>query len=352
MSAAHLPQNNFLLRALPFEARRRVYPHLELVEMPPGDVLYGSGSRHEDVYFPIGAVVAPLLQAGDDRTAQIAVIGKEGMAGCSLLVGEDAALAQTVVQCPGHAFRLSGQILHQECARSTQLYAQLLRYTQVLIAQMAQTVVCNSNHSLEQRLCRWLLLTLDRMQSTQLPVKQEVIERVMGAPRERVHETLQAFNALGVIQRSPERLTVPDRHKLELAACECYSAVRSEAEPLQQSSTEKLADAFPDLLRALVDGLSETHQDNLVRQLEGALLRGIDFDFDADVGTIALAAVYSPVAVKRNIFAAAHGRRIPVECRYWVNLDTDHFGRITAIEILHPPSLLREEIMNRARRSG
>jgi CRP-like cAMP-binding protein len=352
MSAAHLPQNNLLLRALPFEARRRVYPHLELVEMPLGDVLYGSDSLHEDVYFPISAVLAPLQLASEDRTAQIAVIGKEGMAGCSLLVGGDAALAQTVVQCPGYAFRLSGQILHQECARSIQLYALLLRYTQVLIAQMAQTVVCNSNHPLEQRLCRWLLLTLDRVQSTQLPVKQEVIEKVMGAPRERVDETLQAFDSLGVIQRSSERLTVSDRRKLELAACECYSAVRSEAEPLQQSSAEKLGDAFPDLLRALVDGLSETHQDNLVRQLETALLRGIDFDFDADAGTIALAAVYSPGAVKRNIFAAAHGRRIPVECRYWVNLDTDHLGRITAIEILHPPSLLREEIMTRARRSG
>lgn len=349
MSAAHLPQNNLLLRALPFEARKRIYPHLELVEMPLGDVLYGSGRRHGDVHFPISAVVAP-LQMADDRTAQIAVIGKEGMAGCSLLVGEDAALAQTVVQCPGYAFRLSGQILHQECARNVQLYALVLRYTQVLIAQMARTVVCNSNHSLEQRLCRWLLLTLDRVQSAQLPVKQEVIEKVMGVPRERVDETLQVFDSLGVIQRGPGRLTVSDRHKLELASCECYSAVRSESEPLQQSSAEKLADAFPDLLRALVDGLNETHQDNLVRQLESALLRGVDFDFDSDAGTIALAAVYSPRAVKRNIFAAAHGRRIPVECRYWVNLDTDHLGRITAIEILHPPSQLREEIMNRARR--
>lgn len=352
MSAAHLPQHNLLLRALPSEARRRVYPHLKLVEMPLGDVLYGSGRSLEDVHFPISAVVAPLHPAGRHRTAQIAVIGKEGMAGCSLRVGEDAALAQTVVQCPGYAFRLSGQILHQECARSVYLYAQVLRYTQVLIAQMAQTVVCNANHSLEQRLCRWLLLTLDRVQSTHLPVKQEVIERVMGAPRGRINETLRAFDALGVIERSPERLTVSDRRKLELAACECYSAVRSEAEPLQQSGAEKLADAFPDLLGALVDGLSETHQDNLVRQLEGALVRGIDFDFDADAGTIALAAVDSPGAVRRNIFAAAHWRRIPVECRYWVNLDTDHLGRITAIEILHPPSRLREEIMSRARRSG
>jgi hypothetical protein len=352
MSAAHLPQNNLLLRALPFEARRRIYPHLELVKMPPGDVLYGSGGSHGDVHFPISAVVAPLQQASDDRTAQIAVIGKEGMAGCSLLVGEEPALAQTVVQCPGYAFRLRGQILHQECARSAQLYALVLRYTQVLIEQMSQTVVCNSNHSLEQRLCRWLLLTLDRVQSTQLPVKQEVIEKVMGAPPERVDETLQAFDSLGVIQRGPEHLTVSDRRKLELASCECYSAVCGEGEPPQRSSAEKLADAFPDLLRALVDGLSETHQDNLVRQLETALLRRIDFDFDADAGKIALAAVHSPGAVKRNIFAAAHGRTIPVECRYWVNLDTDRLGRITAIEILHPPSQLREEIMNRARRSG
>ncbi len=350
MSAAHLPQQNRILRALPLEARKRVFPHLELVKMPVGGVLYESDAPVHHVHFPINAVVAQLHVASDDRTAQIAVIGNEGIAGCSLLVGEEAALLQTVVQCSGYAFRLNGRTLQREISRNGHLYAVLLRFTQLLIAQMAQTLVCNSNHSLEQRLCRWLLLTLDRMQSNQLPVKQEVIETVMGARSEQVSEILRIFDTLGAIQRGPERLTVSDRRKLELAACGCYSAVRGEAELPQRPSAEKLADAFPELLRALVEGLSDTHQDNLVKQLEGALLRGIDFDLDADAGTIGLVTVYAPRAVKRNIFAAAHGRRIPVECGYWVNLDTDPFGRITVIEILHPPSPLREQMMERARR--
>ncbi|MEP6885555.1 MAG: Crp/Fnr family transcriptional regulator [Gammaproteobacteria bacterium] len=350
MSAAYLPQQNCILRALPPEARRRVFPHLKLVEMPTGAVLYDSGDPLRDVHFPIDTVVAPLHVSKDERTAQIAVIGNDGMAGCSLQVGAHTALSETVVQCPGYAFRLSGPTLHQECARSGHLYGLVLRYTQLLIAHMVQTVVCNANHSLEQRLCRWLLLTMDRLPSNQLSIEQEVIEKVMGATPERVNETLEAFHSLGVIRRNLGRLTVADRHKLELAACECYSVLRTKVEPPQPPRTEKLADAFPDLLLALIDGLNATDQDDLVKQLEGALLRRVDFDLDADAGSIGLVAMYSPRAVRRNIFAGVHGRKIPVECQYWVNLDTDAFGRVTGIEILHPPSPLRGEMMDRARR--
>jgi hypothetical protein len=350
MSAAHHPRQNQLLRAFPLEIRNRVYPQLELVEMPTDHELYAGAGPVNDVHFPTDSVVAPLHVSKENATAQIAVIGNEGMAGCGLFVAGEAAMKQTVVQCAGHAFRLNGNVLHRECSRSSHLYSLLLRYTQSLIAQMTQTVACNLNHSLEQRLCRWLLSTLDRVPSNQLPIKQEVIEKVMGESHERVAETLQAFDALGVIQRSPERLTVPDRRKLELASCGCYSTVRSDiaAPPLPQRA-DKLIDVFPDLTNSVVNGLSASDQLDLINQLRGALVRGIAYDLDADHATILLAAVYSPRAVKRNVFAGAHGRKIPVECRYWVNLDTDTFGRITAIEIMHPPELLRQKIQSRAR---
>jgi CRP-like cAMP-binding protein len=349
MSAAHHPQQNHILRALPPEVSKRVVPHLELVRMPLGRVLYDSAGPLQEVHFPTDAVVAPLHAARDDATAQIAVIGNEGMAGCTLFVAGEAAMRETVVQCAGHAFRLSGEVLQRECSRNTHLYALLLRYTQALIAQMAQTVSCNLHHPLEQRLCRWLLLTLDRLSSNELPIQQEVIEKVMGESRDRVSETLDAFDALGVIQRGPERLTVPDRRRLELAACECYSIVRSENEPPRARGAEKLMDVFPELVSAVVNGLSSTDQGEFIKQLRGALVRGVDYDLDADSANILLAAVYSPRAVKRNVFASAHGRKIPIECQYWVNLDTDPFGRITAIEILHPPKALKQKIMLRAR---
>ena len=318
--------------------------------MPLGRIMNSPDSPLQDVHFPTDSVVAPLHAARDEATAQIAVIGNEGMLGCTLFVAGEAALKQTVVQCAGHAFRLSGEVLKQECNRNTELYALLLRYTQALLAQMTQTVECNLNHPLEQRLCRWLLLTLDRVHSNELPLKQDVIEKVMGEPRERVSETLHAFDALGVIQRGPERLTVPDRHRLELAACQCYSIVRSETDPPQPREAEKLMDLFPDLVSAVVNGLSSTDQGEFIKQLRGALVRGVDYDLDADSASISLAGVYSPRAVKRNVFASAHGRKIPIECQYWVNLDTDSFGRITAIEIMHPPAPLKEKIQSRARR--
>lgn len=350
MSAAHHPHQNQLLRALPADVRKRIFPHLRLVEMPVGRVLDSSDGPLRDVYFPTDSVVAPLHAARDDAMAQIAVIGKEGIVGCTLLVAGEAALKQTVVQCAGHAFRLGGDVLKRECELNSEFYALLLRYTQALVAQMAQTLACNLNHPLEQRLCRWLLLTLDRVPSNQLPLKQEVIEKVMGEPGERVGETLHAFDTLGVIQRGPESLTVPDRRRLELAACECYSIVRSESEVPQPRGADKLMDLFPDLVSAVVNGLSSIDQGEFIKQLRGALVRGVEYDLDADCASISLTAVYSPRAVKRNVYASAHGRKIPIECQYWVNLDTDSFGRITAIEIMHPPAPLKQRIQTRALR--
>lgn len=351
MSAAHLPQQNRLLRALPSETRARLFPQLELVEMPLGRVLYDADDPLSDVHFPTDAIIAPLHVARDHATVQIAVVGNEGMTGLALLVGGQTAPTQAVVQCPGYAFRLSAQALQREYARHGFLHALLLRYAQALIAQMTQTLVCHLQHSLEQRLCRWLLLTLDRVPSNHLPIRQEVIEKVMGAPGQRVNETLHAFDSLGAIQRNPQQLTVRDRRKLELASCDCYSVVRDGVGRARPQKMERLIDAFPVLASALVNGLSAANHQDFIRQLQGALVGGVTIDLEADAGNIALVAAVSPRrAVKRNIFAAAHGRRIPIECQYWVNLDTDSYGKITAIEILHPPKPLRDRMTARAGR--
>jgi CRP-like cAMP-binding protein len=345
MSAAHLPQQNHLLRSLPPGVRNRIFPHLQLVDMPVGHVLYGSGGPVNEVHFPTDSVIAPLQVAKNDVTVQIAVIGNEGMAGCAVFVAGEAALKQAVVQCAGHAFRLSSDVLREEYGRNAEFYCMLLRYTQALIAQVTQTVACNLKHPLEQRLCRWLLLTLDRVTSNRLPIKQEVIEKVMGEPSERVSETLHAFDALGVIQQSDGQLIVPDRHKLERASCDCYSSVRSVIGPTQPQPALKLIDTFPELTNALVDGLSSFEQIDFIKQLEDALVSGVKYDRDADAASISLVPVHSARTVKRNVVATAHRRKIPIECRYWVNLDIDGFGRVTAIEIMRPPAALKEELV-------
>lgn len=316
--------------------------------MPVGRVLHCIDDAQNKVYFPTDSIVAPLHVAGE-ATAHVAVIGNEGMTGWSLSLAGEAAMRQTMVQCPGHAFRLDADVLHRESRRNAHFYTLLLRYSRVLIGQMAQAVACNSRHPLEQRLCRWLLLTLDRVASPELPLREEVVEKVLGAPRDQIHETLQTFATLGVIQRGPDHLAVPDRRRLELGSCECYSQMRGEADPAQQPKVDKLIDAFPELTNAVVDGLNSDEQSDLIKQLQGALIRGVSYDIDADAASISLVAMYSPRAIQRNVFASAHGRRIPIECQFWTNLDIDHFGRITAIEIMHPPEALRKKLQARAR---
>jgi hypothetical protein len=345
MSAAHLPQQNHLLRSLPPVVRKRVFPHLELVDMPLGHVLYGSDGPVNDVHFPTSSVIAPLHVAKNDATVQIAVIGNEGMAGCTVLVAGETALKQAVVQCAGHAFRLRGEVLQEEYARNAEFYCMLLRYTQALIAQMTQTVACILEHPLEQRLCRWLLSTLDRVSSNRLPIQQEVIEKVMGEPREQISEILHAFDALGVIQRSDGQFVVPDRRRLERASCGCYSSVRSGIDPPGCQPALKLIDAFPELTNAIVDGLSSFEQIDFIKQLQGALVRSVNYDLNADAANISLVAAHLARPVKRTAFGAAYGRKIPIECRYWVNLDINFLGRITAIEVMHPPAPLKDELV-------
>jgi hypothetical protein len=348
MSVAHHPQQNYLLRALPPDARARIFPHLELEEMPLGRVLFEHSRPLQDVYFPTSAVMAPLRAVENDAVAQVAVIGNDGVAGLSLIVGGETTAARAVVQFPGHAFRLNGDLLQREYARYGALHGLLLRYTQALLAQMAQTVVCHMNHPLEHRLCRWLLLTLDRIASNHLPIEVDLIEQVLGAPGERVNETLRALGALGVIQQSPEELIVRDRPALEQASCECYSAVRNEFARLLPRRMENLIDVFPSLTSTLINGLSASTQREFITQLQGALVRAVTFDLDTDTCNIALEAEQSPLGVRRHGGGARHAKRIPVECQYWANLDADPLGRILGIDILRPPPPLKEELLARA----
>lgn len=348
MSVAHHPQQNYLLRALPPDARARIFPHLELEEMPLGRVLCEHGHPLWHVYFPTNSVVAPVRAVQDDAVAQVAVIGNDGVAGLSLIMGGETAAARAVVQFAGHAFRLNGQLLQREYARYGALHGLLLRYTRALLAQMAQTVVCHANHPLDQRLCRWLLLTLDRIASNRLPIEADLIEQVLGVPAECVKEALQALEALGLIQQGPGELMVRDRPGLERASCECYCAVRTEFARLLPHRMENLIDVFPSLTSTLINGLSAFTQREFITQLQGALVRAVTFDLDTDTCSIALEAEQSPSGVRRNGGSARHARRIPVECQYWANLDADPLGRILGIDILRPPTPLKEELLARA----
>jgi hypothetical protein len=347
MSVAHHPQQNYLLRALPPDARARIFPHLELEKLPLGRVLCEHGHPHQEVYFPTSAVVAPLRAVHNDAVAQVAVIGNDGVIGLSLIVGGETTATRAVVQFPGHAFRLNRQLLQREYARYGALHGLLLRYTQALLAQMAQTVVCHMNHPLDRRLCGWLLLTLDRIASNRLPIEPDLIEQVLGAPAGRVKSTLQALGALGVIQQSSEELIVQDRPKLEQASCECYSAVRAEFARLLPRRMENLIDVFPSLTSTLINGLSASTQREFISQLQGALVRAVTFDLDTDTCSIALEAEQVPSGVRRDSGRTRHARRIPVECRYWANLDADPLGRILAIDILRPPPPLKEQLLAR-----
>jgi len=183
MNNSHAPSQNHLLAALPAEERGRLIPHLELVPMPLGAVLYESGSELRHVYFPTTSIVSLLYVMRDGASAEIAVVGNEGIIGVALFMGGETMPNRAVVQSAGHAYRLKGHLLKQEFNRSGELQHLLLRYTQALLTQMAQTAVCNRHHSLDQQLCRWLLLSLDRLPSTELVMTQELIANMLGVRR-------------------------------------------------------------------------------------------------------------------------------------------------------------------------
>jgi CRP-like cAMP-binding protein len=229
---AHLPQQNHLFRALPAEARERVFPHLELVELTQGDVLYESGDILEHVYFPTNSIVSLLYVMENSASAEIAVVGNEGMVGIALFMGGETTPNRAVVQSAGHAFRLKGALLKQEFNRSGAFQYLLLRYTQALLTQMAQTAVCNRHHSVDQQLCRRLLLSLDRQSSNILAMTQELIANMLGVRREGVTEAAGKLQDVGLISYKRGRITVLDRPRLEQICCECYGVVKAEFDRL------------------------------------------------------------------------------------------------------------------------
>jgi len=226
------PRRNHLLAVLPASEMQRWLPQLEPVTLTLGQVLYESGVTLEHVYFPTTAIVSLLYVMEDGASAEIAVVGNEGVVGVSLFMGGESTPSRAVVQSAGHGFRLKAQLVKDEFNRAGPVMHLLLRYTQALITQMAQTAVCNRHHSLDQQLCRWLLLSLDRLPGNELVMTQELIANMLGVRREGVTEGALKLQQAGLIRYARGRITVLDRAALEKRACECYAVVRKEYDRL------------------------------------------------------------------------------------------------------------------------
>lgn len=232
MKTGPKPDDNHLLNALPQAERERVFPHLQLVAMPLGKVLYESGAALRHMYFPTDSIVSLLHVMLDGASAEIAVVGREGAVGVALFMGGQTTPSRAIVQSAGQAYRLSSDRLTDEFNRHGSLLHLLLRYTQSLLTQMAQTAVCNRHHSIEQQLCRWLLLSLDRLDSNELNMTQELIANMLGVRREGVTESAGRLQELGVIHYKRGKITVLDRPHLERLSCECYQVVKQETDRL------------------------------------------------------------------------------------------------------------------------
>ena len=226
------PRQNHLLASLAEEDFERVSSRLKLVPLELGRVLYESGSRQRAVYFPTTAIVSLLYMLADGASAEIAVVGNEGIIGVSLFMGGETTPSRAVVQSAGHAYRLPGKLLKEEFVRGDAMQHLLLRYTQALLTQMAQTAVCNRHHSLDQQLCRWLLLSLDRLDGNELVMTQELIANMLGVRREGVTEAAGNLQSAKLIKYSRGHITVLDRRGLEARTCECYAVVKRESDRL------------------------------------------------------------------------------------------------------------------------
>ncbi|HSC07588.1 MAG TPA: Crp/Fnr family transcriptional regulator [Steroidobacteraceae bacterium] len=228
----HHPEQNHILAALPGPERERLYQHLQLVPMPLGAVLYESGDHLRYAYFPTDSIVSLLYVMEDGASAEISVVGNDGVIGVSLFLAGETTPSRAIVQSAGSAYRLTGYRLKQEFNRHGQMLHVLLRYTQALLTQMAQTAVCNRHHSVDQQLCRWLLLSLDRLPSNELTMTQELIANMLGVRREGVTDAAGKLQHLGVIKYARGQITVLDRPKLEALCCECYAVVKKETDRL------------------------------------------------------------------------------------------------------------------------
>jgi len=239
------PLQNHLLAAFPTGEQERLLPHLQLVPMPLGKVLYESGDVLRFVYFPTDSIISLLYVLADGASAEISVVGNEGLIGIALFMGGETTPSRAIVQSAGFAYRLNGQALKDEFHRNGAVQQLLLRYTQALITQMAQTAVCNRHHTVDQQLCRWLLLSLDRLPSNQLVMTQELIANMLGVRREGVTEAAGKLDKLGVIRYARGRITVLDRPKLEQLCCECYAVVKKESDRLLPNPISKSAARTP-----------------------------------------------------------------------------------------------------------
>ena len=235
MSNVSHPKDNHLLSVLPEAEWARIGPHLVPVDMPLGQVVYESGDRLDHVYFPSTAIVSLLYVMEDGASAEIAIVGNEGLIGIALFMGGETTPSRAVVQSAGKAYRLEARVLKEEFHRAGPVQRLLLRYTQALITQMAQTAVCNRHHSIDQQLCRWLLLSIDRLPSNELKMTQELIANMLGVRRPGVTEAAMKLQDAGLIRYSYGHIDVLDRPGLEKRVCECYQVVKTEFDRLLPS---------------------------------------------------------------------------------------------------------------------
>jgi CRP-like cAMP-binding protein len=232
MTTSPGPRKNQLLAALPEPELQRWLPHLEYVDMRLGEVLYEAGSILSHVYFPTTAIVSLLYVMQNGESAEIAVVGNDGVVGISLFMGGDSTSSRALIQSAGGAYRLSAQLMKEEFDRGGPVLHLLLRYTQALITQMVQTAACNRHHSLDQQLCRWLLLSLDRLQGTDMMMTQDLIANMLGVPRDGATEGALKLQTAGLINYTQGRIRVLDRGGLEKRTCECYGVVKKEYDRL------------------------------------------------------------------------------------------------------------------------
>jgi CRP-like cAMP-binding protein len=235
MLSIHNPRQNHLLDALLQTEYDRIASDLEFVEMPLGEVIYESGELLQHVYFPIDSIISMLYVMEDGASAEIAVVGNEGILGISIFMGGETTPSRAVVQSAGYGYKLKAQLLKNEFNRAGPVMRLLLRYTQALITQMSQTAVCNRHHTIEQQLCRWLLLSLDRLASDELSMTQELIANMLGVRREGVTEAAGKLQRAGLIDYRRGRIKVLNRPALEARVCECYQVVKTEFDRLLPS---------------------------------------------------------------------------------------------------------------------
>ena len=232
MQLQHSPLQNQLLATLPDAEYQRLEKDLELVHLPLGEVLYESGCKLHYAYFPTNSIVSMLYVLEDGASAEVAIVGNEGLLGIALFMGGETTPSRAVVQSAGWGYRLKAHLIKAEFRRSGPFMNLLLRYTQALITQMTQTAVCNRHHSIEQQLCRWLLLSLDRLTGDSLTMTQDLIANMLGVRREGVTEAAGKLQRAGYIRYSRGHITVLDRPGLEKRVCECYEVVKLEFDRL------------------------------------------------------------------------------------------------------------------------